>query len=813
MGRSRSGRILALSAFAIAALFVADFQTYCPTPAYAETSCCPRIDPTGQSLFTGCNKPVETPGKKCCKQPSSIGLVPGKIIAPVGTEVVLLAAVCGPDGYLLANQRIEWMLAPGGVGQFVAIGERGGLDWMLGDFRSSPGKVDNTYAIGATSSKYLTLTRGTPTLDDDITVLRGQAWSTVTSPIEGTSHVMAYAPIVYGWDTRKQSSTIYWIDAQAAFPPPAINPFGTRHTFITTVSRHTNQTPLAGWRVRYEITGGPPAGFSPDCAQIVEVPTNSLGQASVEIVQTQPAPGTNTIAIQTIRTENLPGNDGTRLVVHSGTTNKTWTATEISLDKSGPSEAALGSTLTYRLEVRNPGELTAKEVVVIDQVPPGLIYVSSNPPIAAGARLEWRLGDLRGNESRTIEVSFRADRAGTVQNCATVQTAEGLSAQDCVTTTVIPASIEVTVVGPAQAVVGEEVNFQVTITNRGGAPVGGLTIVDRFDEGLQHATAANPIERDLDPALGPGESRRINVPLRVVRPGQQCNSVEIVGDGGVKASARACVTATLPPGAPPPVAVPPAGPAPSPAPSPTPAAPPAAEKPTLTVRKTGPARRQVGEIAEFVIDVTNASPIAASGLKLVDHYSISLEPVQATAGFSYLNDDMVWYVDQLPAGKTIRFEVRCKCLQPEKEACNDVTVTSKEGARADSKACLEVQATATALGVAIGDLRDPVAVGNETIYDIAVTNNSQVSDRMVTVTVTVPPEMQPQQQGTGGKIDGQTVRFDPIRELRAGEKVAFRVRVVAMRPGKEVKVLVSVASQGNPRPVTAEESTTIFAGQ
>jgi hypothetical protein len=32
---------------------------------------------------------------------------------------------------------------------------------------------------------------------------------TVTSPVEGTSYVTAYAPSVYGWDRHQQTAAIY----------------------------------------------------------------------------------------------------------------------------------------------------------------------------------------------------------------------------------------------------------------------------------------------------------------------------------------------------------------------------------------------------------------------------------------------------------------------------------------------------------------------------------------------------------------------------------------------------------------------------
>ena len=110
-------------------------------------------------------------------------------------------------------------------------------------------------------------------------MLRGEGWITLTSAIEGTSQVTVLAPEVYHWNTRIKSARVHWVDAVIQYPPPAINPAGTRHVFTTTVTRQSNQSPCEGWRVRYEISDGPPAGFLPDGAQAVEVPTNSAGQA------------------------------------------------------------------------------------------------------------------------------------------------------------------------------------------------------------------------------------------------------------------------------------------------------------------------------------------------------------------------------------------------------------------------------------------------------------------------------------------------------------------------------------------------------
>ena len=835
-------------------------------------SSCFRIDPTGEHLFARnlppppvdnavipasatCPPVAAAPAKKhhhhkphYKAEPNpalsklydtNVELTPRRVIAPVNSEVVLRASVTGPHGHLKSLERVEWSMAPGGVGQFMGVGQPGGLDWLFGD---RPKKLTNTYVVNKTSAGNVKLNRGSDTCDDDVTVQRGQAWITVSSPFEGVSHVTALVPKVAAWDSRQQSAVVYWIDADWVLPPAAVNPAGTKHIFTTTIVRHTNRCPVSGWRVRYEIVDGPSAGFSPDGSSTIEVATDGLGQARAEIFQYKPAAGTNTINIQIIRPADQIGGDGTRLVVGTGSTTKTWGSPDFVLNTSAPAQGAVGSTLSYKIELRNNGSRPIKEIVATDQVPPGLTFVGSDPPPsstsatvvrrpgdpvgadspagpgvaqgntpAAGPTLLWRLGDLAPGEARTLSVDFRAELAGSVTNCVSVQTASGHAGQDCATTTVTAPSIAVEVTGPSQAVVGTEATFVATITNRGASTATGLVIVDRFDPGLRHSVSASPIERDLGD-LQPGQSRNITVKFQVVAPGQQCNSVEVASQAGVLARGNACLLA-LAPAAPP--AAPPITPSPVITPTPAPSTP-TGPKPTISVRKTGPTQRNVGENAEFVIEISNPGTVQANMLKIADNYDLALDPVAATDGHSFVGDDLVWIVDMLPPGKTIRFQINCKCLARSDKACNRVTVTSQEGARADAEACLAIAAPATPLTLAATDLRDPVTVGAETTYEIQVQNGNQATDRDVELSVTLPPQLTPSPVGTSGPaastIQGQMIYFAPVAELPAGATLTYRVLAKGALPGA-AQVNVQVSSANMPQPIGTQVSTTVLAPQ
>ena len=140
-------------------------------------------------------------------------LTPLRIVAPVGTEVLMVAGVHGAGDPLLTGQRVEWMMAPGSVGTFLAVGEREGPNFLRW-FGTPPQKISNDYAVTETVSVSRIITRGTIDPADDVSVLPGQAWVTLSSPIEGSSHVTAFAPELVGTTGNRQSGVIHWVDAR-----------------------------------------------------------------------------------------------------------------------------------------------------------------------------------------------------------------------------------------------------------------------------------------------------------------------------------------------------------------------------------------------------------------------------------------------------------------------------------------------------------------------------------------------------------------------------------------------------------------------
>jgi uncharacterized repeat protein (TIGR01451 family) len=734
----------------------------------------------------------EPPGR------AGLSLGPARMAAPIGSEVVMIASMHDAGGGPLVGQPVEWMLAQDGAGQFVTVVRPRSLGRFAG-VDDTPLKIDNTYARGHTTRSRLVLRRGTADPGDDITVRPGEAWISVTSPTTGTSFVTCYGPTIPGWELRHQTAEIYWVDAQFSFPPPAISAAGGRQTITTTVTRQSDQAPLAGWLVRYEIVGGPQAGFGLDAAQVIEVETNPQGQATADIVQMAPSAGTSEVRIQIVRRPDAQGKLDRQFIAATGTTQVTWSAPDVSIEASGPAVSSIGAVAAYRFTVTNRGNLPTTGVVVTGEVPPGMTHLSSRPaPDASsaqanGARLQWTLGNLAAGESRTIDLDVRTAEKGIFNFCGEVTSADASPTKSCTSTTVsdrLVAAVELDIRGPAEAIVGERVTFEIIVTNRGTTAATGLRIWDEFPAGLKHDKATSPIERRKIVDLAPGQQDRINVTFTVIEVGELCHTAKVTGDGGLSVAKRACVRAT---------AVAPA------------------KTPNVSLRITPPKDSRVGESVQFTVDVSNTGNVPLNNLTIKVTSDLTLEATFATSGHTG-KVDLSWVVDSLAVGATKQVGVEYKCLQAAAQACVQADVIADNLPARRDRQCIRVGAAQAVQKPAMNDLTlkvaertSPVMVGGKTTYEVFVRNVSDKTFHDVTLSAVVPAEMKLDEAGlTPEQIQGNVATFAAVAALGPGQEIRYQVQATAKQPGN-ARFVARLSARELSEPMEAEKITVVFA--
>ena len=471
-------------------------------------------------------------------------ITPERVLAPVGSEVVLKTSICTAEGYTLADQKVEWMLGRNGVGQFVELGGKGFFHPPVLPFLRGT-KVDNYLANGYTANGPLCINRGTADPADDVNINRGDAWISVTSPNEGTSHVTAYTPEVESWNERKATATIYWVDVQWTFPPASVAGSGRPEQLTTIVTRQTDGTPLEGWLVRYTVAdGGTIAGGA--SAQNVEMRTNAEGRATVEVAPTATGAANSRIDMELIRPAGLGGGDAPKLVVARGSTVVNWsssvpylpggTATppttppvtsappatiptspsqpgtplpippintrpaKLELSVTGDTTAQVGGVVRTEIVVRNTGGTTATGIKILDQFPAGL---SSPNDLSRNLQIEWpkdTTHTLAPNEEKRLPLPpFEVIQPGKHCQTITVRYDQGspIVQLTCVTATepqqTRQAAIDVQMTGPAQQVqlLGETAEYAVTVKNNGQLPLVNIEVVEEYPTQFFRATSTD----------------------------------------------------------------------------------------------------------------------------------------------------------------------------------------------------------------------------------------------------------------------------------------------------------------------------------
>src|SRR4029078_356031 len=93
----------------------------------------------------------------------------------------------------------------------------------------------------------------------------------------------------------------------------------------------------------------------------------------------------------------------------AATSRSICTRPQLANEHSAPPKVLIGESLTVGITVSNPGTGPATGVIIEEDVPPGVVHV-------AGSQLEYEVGTLRPGETKHMELSLRAERAGVVQN-------------------------------------------------------------------------------------------------------------------------------------------------------------------------------------------------------------------------------------------------------------------------------------------------------------------------------------------------------------------------------------------------------------
>jgi len=447
-----------------------------------------------------------------------------------------------------------------------------------------------------------------------------------------------------------------------------------------------------------------------------------------------------------------------------------------------------GDPITFTVDVTNDGPDMATGVEVTDQLPTGLVHVSSSTSQGSydpGTGI-WTVGSLDMGATATLTLVANGTTPGTYENVATISATDlpdGTPGDDSDSSTVVieagpvpPGTADLEIVklaSPNATVLGEEVTFEITVRNLGPNATSNVTVLDPLPSGLDFVSATPGGLYDAATGvwsvgdLADGEQQTLSVVANATSVGTLENVVTVatsdLSDADLTNNeARVSVTISAVPGEP------------------------AAD---LAITKTAtPSTVPVGEHVVFSLTIANNGPNATANVSVTDRLPAAFAFVSSSSA-DYDSTTGLWHVGSLAAGATevLELEVNATATGTWDNVANISSSDLIDPAPGNDESTDSVTVSTGPVGptadlaIMKGATLTPVEVGDHLNFTITVTNNGPNATANVSVTDRLPDGLD--FVGASSPNYNVTTGIWDVGALVAGASATLSLTVNATRAG------------------------------
>ena len=474
---------------------------------------------------------------------------------------------------------------------------------------------------------------------------------------------------------------------------------------------------------------------------------------------------------------------------------------DLSLEKQiDNNRPKIGDPIQYTVTVSNDGPSDATGVTVLDALPAG-VTLSSSTASAGSYDVNsgvWSLGSVSSGQSVVLTIDAIVTSAAAATNTAEILTADqydpdstpgnGLASEDDqVSVQFALASADLSVVKTVdqpEVNVGDQVNFQIEVTNAGPDPATGLVVQDSLPVGLEFVSAIpasgtfNSVSGLWDiGGLAVETSTTLSIVAKAIEPGVSINTAQVQqvdqldpdsspGNQVGSEDDQSSVSVT------------------------------AAQIDLELNHLVNPANPNVGEQVTFSITVKNDGPSDATGVTVSDLLPSGLTFIEAIAGQgSYNAATGLWSVGSIGSGSTADLQVVAvvdEILSTQVIA----SVVSADQPDADStpgnNIAAEDDQVAVALATPIADLsltlvanNDRPNVGEQVVYTIDLRNDGPDAATDVQVQDFLPDGLLfISAIPSVGSYDSQSGIWE-IPSVSASSNVSLQITALVQEPGRK----------------------------
>jgi len=450
-------------------------------------------------------------------------------------------------------------------------------------------------------------------------------------------------------------------------------------------------------------------------------------------------------------------------------------APSLAVEKIAPPEIQVGKEATFQIQVKNVGTVAAHEVAVLDRVPKGTRFVNATPSAAqtAEGQVMWNIGSLQPGDQTLVSLQVMPLVEGEIGSVAQVVFQAHASARTLCTRP----QLSLTHSGPQKVLIGEAVVFDITVSNPGSGVATGVILEEDVPVGLAHE-AGRELEFEIG-TLRPNETRQLQLTLKADKPGLIQNEILVRGEANLIAQHAVEVEVVAP---------------------------------ALEVSLNGPKRRYLERPATYEVVLSNPGTAPAREVEVVTYLPKGMKFVEADHKGQYepQNHAVYWSLEELPANQTGAAKLIVLPLETGEQKLR-LEGRAELGLQNSFEQVVQVESAAE-LQFSVRDDADPIEIGAEATYLIALTNTGSSAATNVQLSLGLPEQLKP----LGG--DGPTrvvvedgeLRIDPLARIGPGEEAVYKIKVQGQAAGAQ-RVQVQLITGETPIPVTREEITRVYA--
>lgn len=397
--------------------------------------------------------------------------------------------------------------------------------------------------------------------------------------------------------------------------------------------------------------------------------------------------------------------------------------------------------------------------------------------------IRYRIGRIDPGQSRSLMVSAVAQNAGQAQACMWVDYQPTL----CTTINVVQPDFRLVgrLMFDRDVETGEKVEgiyrcdrvfLEMEVTGTGDVATPPAQAMLKLPKGLTTEDGKSELTVDLG-AIRPDDTVEKRVPLKL-DPQQAGDQIELpitASAGDLKAQITLPAVKVL--------------------------------DPQLELTAEAPQQAYINRPVEVPVTVKN--PSQAPVLDAVVRLETSADFERLEARNVDMGPDGTIMLGRLDPGQSREFTLLMETNKPAEATVNFIAAgycTPEK--RQDAKISLK---GIPAVLIEVVDKVDPVPVGENTVYEIAVKNQGTALDTNLQLTATLPESMEFVRGDGETKVtaEGKTINFGQLKEIAPGDVVSWTVQVKANQADK-ARLKVELTSDATDEPVIEQEPTTLY---